>query len=58
VIFQLLNAADYGVPQRRELVFIIGFRSDLGIEWSFPQPTHSADALLSDQWITEELWFP
>jgi len=56
VVFRLLNAADYGVPQRRERVFIVGFRSDLGIEWSFPKPTHSRDALLWDQWVTGEYW--
>jgi DNA (cytosine-5)-methyltransferase 1 len=56
VIFQLLNAADYGVPQRRERVFIVAFRSDLAVEWSFPAPTHSQDALLADQWVTGEYW--
>jgi DNA (cytosine-5)-methyltransferase 1 len=56
VIFQLLNAADYGVPQRRERVFIIAFRSDLGVECSFPTPTHSQDALLVDQWVTGDYW--
>ena len=56
VIFQLLNAADYGVPQRRERVFIVAFRSDLGVEWSFPSPTHSQDALLADQWVTGDYW--
>ena len=56
VIFQLLNAADYGVPQRRERVFIVAFRSDLGVEWSFPAATHSQDALLADQWVTGEYW--
>ena len=38
VLFQLLNAADYGIPQRRERVFIVGFRSDLAVRWSFPGP--------------------
>ncbi|MCO5350881.1 MAG: DNA cytosine methyltransferase [Bryobacteraceae bacterium] len=56
VVFQLLNAADYGVPQRRERVFIVAFRADLGIEWSFPQPTHSQDSLLIDQWVTGHYW--
>ena len=32
VVTRLLNAADYGVPQRRERVFFVGFRSDLGLE--------------------------
>ncbi len=56
VVFNCLNAANYGVPQRRERVFFVGFRKDLGIKWSFPQPTHSQDALLHSQWITEEYW--
>lgn len=33
-----LNAADYGVPQLRERVFVIGDRD--GREFSFPSPTH------------------
>jgi DNA (cytosine-5)-methyltransferase 1 len=56
VVFQVLNASDYGVPQRRLRVFIVGFRSDLSIEWSFPPPTHSAEALLWSQWVTREYW--
>ncbi|WP_324780546.1 DNA cytosine methyltransferase [Thiobacillus sedimenti] len=56
VLPTLVNAADYGVPQRRERVFIVGFRSDLGVEWSFPRATHSLDALLYDQWVTGEYW--
>jgi DNA (cytosine-5)-methyltransferase 1 len=56
VVSQLLNAANYGVPQRRERVFIVAFRSDIGVEWSFPAPTHSQDALLADQWVTGEYW--
>jgi DNA (cytosine-5)-methyltransferase 1 len=56
VVAQLLNAANYGVPQKRERVFFVGFRTDLGIEWSFPQPTHSEGALLSDQWVTGSYW--
>lgn len=56
VVPTLVNAADYGVPQRRERVFIVGFRSDLGIEWSFPRPTHTLDALLYDQWVSGAYW--
>ncbi len=56
VVTTLVNAADYGVPQRRERVFIVGFRSDLGVEWSFPRATHSQDALLRSQWINGEYW--
>ncbi|MEA3544646.1 MAG: DNA (cytosine-5-)-methyltransferase [Thermodesulfobacteriota bacterium] len=56
VVFRLLNAADYGVPQKRERVFIVGFRSDLAIEWCFPKATHSKDALLWEQWVTGSYW--
>lgn len=45
VVWRLLNAADYGVPQRRERVFIVGFRDDSGVEFSFPPATHSKAAL-------------
>ncbi|MGR3972524.1 DNA cytosine methyltransferase [Shewanella sp. 1180_01] len=56
VVPTLINAADYGVPQKRERVFIVGFRSDLKIEWSFPKATHSFDSLLFDQWVSGDYW--
>lgn len=40
---ELLNAADYGVPQWRERVFIVGTRDDLGVEYEFPRPSHDRD---------------
>lgn len=49
VVTRLLNSADYGVPQKRERVFFVGFRRDLGVEWNFPEPTHSMDRLIWDQ---------
>ncbi len=45
VVANVINAADYGVPQQRHRVFVIGFRSDVEAEWSFPEPTHSREAL-------------
>ena len=56
VCFRLLNAANYGVPQKRERVFIVGFRSDLNVDWSFPDVTHSEDALLWSKWVTGDYW--
>ena len=56
VSFRKLNAADFGVPQRRERVFIVASRSDLDVDWRFPEPTHSQDALLRDQWVTGQYW--
>lgn len=46
VKYLLVNAADYGVPQIRWRVFVVAFRSDLGLaDWQFPEPTHSASDL-------------
>lgn len=35
---QVMNAADYGVPQRRKRVFIVGLRNGT---FEFPKPTHN-----------------
>ncbi|MEO5348829.1 MAG: DNA cytosine methyltransferase [Magnetococcus sp. YQC-3] len=53
---KLINAADYGVPQTRERVVIVGTRSDIGKSWSFPEPTHSEDRLLWEMYVTGEYW--
>lgn len=36
--FQVLNAKDYGIPQNRERVFVVGFRDDLKLEKEFEFP--------------------
>ena len=56
VVYRVLNAANHGVPQRRERVVFVGFRADLGIEWSFPKETHSLDALLWSQCRSLDYW--
>lgn len=38
--YRLLNAADYGVPQKRERMIMVGFRNDLGIKFEFPEETN------------------
>ena len=30
--YKVLNATDYGIPQNRERVFVVGFRDDLKID--------------------------
>ena len=49
LVTTIVDAADYGVPQRRHRVFMVGFRSDVDAEWSFPEAKYSAAALLRDQ---------
>ncbi len=56
VVYRLLNAANFGVPQKRERVVIVGFRSDQPEGWSFPEATHSEDRLLWDQLATGDYW--
>lgn len=56
VAYALINAADFGVPQIRERVFIVGTRSDLNVSYSFPPTTHSEDRLLWEMAVTKEYW--
>lgn len=56
VSFKVLNACDYGIPQRRERVFVVGFRDDIDVAWTFPAPTHSRAALLWSQRPDGEYW--
>lgn len=56
VKFKLLNAVNYGVPQNRERVIIVGIRSDLNKEWTFPEHSHSEDSLNWDKYVTGIYW--
>lgn len=56
VVFRLINAANYGVPQKRERVVIVGIKDALNIEWNFPKETHSQERLLWDKYVTGEYW--
>ncbi|KKK87660.1 hypothetical protein LCGC14_2751010 [marine sediment metagenome] len=40
VKYKVINAADFGVPQRRERVFLIGMRQGLRKDIDFPSPSH------------------
>lgn len=52
VSYKLFNTADYGVPQTRERVIIVGVRKDLNkkIEWA--KPTHSSTDKNLLPWVT------
>lgn len=54
--YQSVDAADYGVPQRRNRVLITAFRRDTGLKPIWLPPSHSRIALLADQWVTNEYW--
>jgi len=51
--YWLLDAADFGVPQRRWRVFLWGAEVDLG---EGPQATHSAEALVYAKWVSGDYW--
>lgn len=56
VAWQLVNVADFGVPQERQRVFVVAFRTDLNVRWSFPAVTHAQDALLYSQYVDARYW--
>lgn len=51
IVYGLLNAADYGTPQSRQRIVIIGSRD--GEEISLPKPTHSYNGKNgTEKWVT------
>lgn len=57
VSWAMLNAADYGVPQMRERVFLIGSRD--GTPFAFPEPTHGiseTESLFSEREPYRTTW--
>jgi len=55
VTWKLLNAADFGVAQDRARVLIVGLRSDLGLRYEFPVPSHGPFSALPYKTIREAL---
>lgn len=45
---EVLNAAEYGLPQLRRRAVVLGLRSDLGVAPSLPQPTHGGRGYVFD----------
>lgn len=46
--FEVLNAADYGIPQTRRRLFVVGFRKDLNIKFNFPPKTKKLKRKMKD----------
>jgi DNA (cytosine-5)-methyltransferase 1 len=53
---QVLDCCDYGVPQRRHRVFIVGIRADCEVEWQPVAPTHNALKLEVAQYVDHTYW--
>lgn len=59
--YKVLNATDYGIPQKRERIYIVCFRKDLNIKnFKFPEPIelikHLEDLLLEDNQIPNNFY--
>lgn len=58
---KVLNAVDYGIPQKRERIYMVCFRNDLNIsDFEYPSPfeldKHVEDFLISDEKYVENLY--
>lgn len=52
VNYKLFNTADYGVPQIRERIIIVGIRNDINADIEWPEPTHSLNDKNLKPWLT------
>lgn len=58
---EILNAVDYGIPQKRERIYMVCFRNDLNVnEFSFPKPflleRHVEDYLIKEESLVKHLY--
>lgn len=53
VSYSVLKASDYGVPQNRERVVLIGYRKDLGLMPVFPSPIVQGHYVTVDEAIAD-----
>lgn len=58
---KVLNSVDYGMPQKRERIYMVCFRNDLGItDFSYPKAfkltKHVEDFLLDDEELVKDLY--
>ena len=51
-----VNAADYGAAQKRHRAIFIGVRTEFGEDWTFPEPTHSQEALAWAKHVDLSYW--
>ncbi len=53
VKYKCLYAPDYGIPQKRERVIIVGTRNDLNIDFKYPLSIHG---LMTSKQAIDDLW--
>lgn len=58
VCYRLMKAVEFGIPQRRERVFIIGIRHDLECEFKYPSPLNSIENAVPLSRVIERLDIP
>ena len=51
LFFRIIDAADYGVPQHRERLIIVGLKNG---EFKFPRPTHGPDSIDDEPFYNAE----
>lgn len=51
LFYRIIDAADYGVPQHRERLFIVGLKNG---SFKFPRPTHGPDSLDGEPFYNAE----
>lgn len=56
VEYIMVNAADYGAAQQRHRVIVMGFRRGVFDPVALPDPSHSRERLLWDQWVSGAYW--
>lgn len=60
IFHKLLDTSEYGVPQKRKRIFIVGVRNDIKSLFEFPNPTHGEDSCLTEKVklseIIKDLW--
>jgi DNA (cytosine-5)-methyltransferase 1 len=56
VLSKAVNAADYGAPQKRHRAIFIGLAAEYGDDWSFPEATHSQEALAWAKHVDGGYW--
>ena len=58
VCHQLMRAVDFGVPQRRERVIIVGIRNDISAKYEYPMPLLGENEWVPIREVVKELAIP